>query len=151
MNDPNAPKPNSIVPSVNVAVFNDSGDLLMIRRTDNGNWAMPGGAMDIGERLADAGVREVLEETGIRCEITGLVGIYTDPNHVVYYTSDGECRQECSFVFSARATGGQPTPSSESSEVTWIPPAEIDGYQVHASMCLRITHALDGRSTPYIG
>lgn len=151
LNDPEAPKANSIVPSVNVAVINGEGHLLLICRTDNGNWAMPGGAMDPGERLAEAGIRETEEETGIRVEITGLVGIYTDPGHVIYYTRDGECRQECSFVFAARPLSGEPTPSNESSQVHWAPPAEIDDYTIHPSMRLRITHALEGRAQPYIG
>ncbi len=51
--------------------------MLLIRRTDNDNWALPGGAMEIGETIAQAGVRETLEETGIECEIVRLIGIYT--------------------------------------------------------------------------
>jgi ADP-ribose pyrophosphatase YjhB (NUDIX family) len=77
--DPDAPAANSIVLSVNVAVTNDAGELLLIRRSDNDNWAMPSGAMDIGESLAQAAVRETQEETGIDCEITGVSEIYTDP------------------------------------------------------------------------
>ena len=67
--------------------------------------------MDLGESLPQAAVRETLEETGIHVEITGLVGIYTDPRHVILYTSNGEARQEFSVVFTARPVGGEPTPS----------------------------------------
>jgi len=102
LDDPNAPAPNSLVPSVNVVVTDDAGRILLIQRTDNGNWALPGGAMDLGETIVHAGEREVLEETGIRCEVTGIVGIYTNPDHVIEYTSDGEVRQEFSVVFTAR-------------------------------------------------
>ena len=77
--DPAAPKANSMVPSVNVVVVNDAGEILMIRRSDNGNWAVPGGAIDLGESLTQAAARETREETGIECQITGIVGIYTDP------------------------------------------------------------------------
>ena len=119
--DPEAPAANSLVPSVNVVVSDDAGDILMIRRTDNGNWAVPGGAIDLGESVAQAAVRETLEETGISCEITGITGIYSDPRHVILYTSNGEARQEFSIVLTARALRGQPTPSSESSEVRWVP------------------------------
>ena len=59
--DPQAPAANSLVPSVNVAVTNEADDILMIRRTDNGNWAVPGGAIDLGESVAQAAVRETLE------------------------------------------------------------------------------------------
>jgi ADP-ribose pyrophosphatase YjhB (NUDIX family) len=151
LDDPEAPAANSLVPSVNVAVRNEEGELLVIRRTDNDNWALPGGAMDCGESMGEAAVRETKEETGIDCEVTGLVGIYTNPRHVILYTSDGEVRQECSFVFSARATSGEPRTSSESSEVRWIAPENVDRYPMHESMRLRVAHVLDARTTPYVG
>ena len=115
--DPDAPKVNSMVASVNVVVTNAAGEVLLIRRSDNDNWALPGGAIDLGESMVQAAVRETREETGIDCEVTGLVGIYTDPKHVILYTSNGEARQEFSIVLTARAIGGEPTRSEESSEV----------------------------------
>ena len=78
--DPSAPEANSLVPSVNVVVVNDAGAILLIRRTDNRNWALPGGAIDLGESVAQAAVRETLEESEIECAITGIVGIYSDPS-----------------------------------------------------------------------
>ena len=149
--DPGAPKANSMVPSVNVVVVNDAGDILMIRRSDNGNWAVPGGAIDLGESMAQAAVRETREETGIECRVTGLVGIYTDPRHVILYTSNGEARQEFSIVLTAVPVGGQPTPSDESSEVRWVPRDDLAGYQVDRSMRLRLDHYLAGGSSPYLG
>src|ERR1039458_8281976 len=149
--DPDAPPANSIVPSVNVAVTNDAGALLLIRRSDNDNWALPGGAIDLGESMTRAAVRETLEETGVDCEITGLVGIYTDPGHVILYTSNGEVRQECSIVLTARPTGGQPTPSSETSEVRWVPLAEAEGYEMDPAMRLRVQHYAEHRAQPYLG
>jgi ADP-ribose pyrophosphatase YjhB (NUDIX family) len=96
--DPAAPEANSLVPSVNVVVVNDAGETLMIRRTDNGNWALPGGAVDLGESVAQAAVRETLEESGIECVIIGIVGIYSDPRHVILYTSNGEARNESPVI-----------------------------------------------------
>ena len=58
--DPQAPKANSLVPSVNVIVTNEHDEILMIRRSDNGNWAVPGGAVDLGESVPQAAVRETL-------------------------------------------------------------------------------------------
>jgi ADP-ribose pyrophosphatase YjhB (NUDIX family) len=83
------------------SVVNDQGGILMIRRTDNGNWAVPGGGMDLGEAITDTAIRETREETGIVSEVTGLVGIYTSPRHVIRYTSNHEVRQEFSVVFTA--------------------------------------------------
>ncbi|GLW12025.1 NUDIX hydrolase [Microtetraspora sp. NBRC 13810] len=149
--DPAAPESNSLVPSVNVVVINKTGKILMIRRSDNGNWAVPGGAIDLGESLPEAAIRETLEETGIRCEITGLVGTYTDPKHVILYTSNGEARQEFSIVLTGRAVGGEPTPSDESREVRWVPRDEIYSLPMDGSMRLRISHFLEGTGKPHIG
>ncbi|WP_238006161.1 NUDIX domain-containing protein [Dactylosporangium sp. AC04546] len=149
--DPAAPAVNSVVPSANVVVVNGAGEVLLIRRTDNDNWALPGGAMDPGESMTDCAVRETLEETGIQVEVTGLVGIFTDPKHVILYTSNGEARQEFSIVYTAHPVSGEPTPSSESREVHWVPPADIPGLQMDRSMRLRITHYLTGSGALHLG
>ena len=149
--DRNAPAPNSMVPSVNVVVADDDGRILLIKRTDNGNWALPGGAIDIGESFVGAAMRETLEETGITCEVTGLVGIYNDPKHLIHYTSNDEVRQEFSIVLTARPVAGKPTPSSESSEVHWVEPDAIDGLTMHSSMRMRLAHYLRGDGTPHLG
>ncbi len=149
--DPAAPVATSIVPSVNVVVTNDAGEVLLIRRSDNDNWAVPGGAIDLGESLADAAVRETREESGVECEITGIVGIYTDPKHVILYTSNGEVRQEFSIVLTARLVGGELATSSESAEVCWVPSAEVAGYPMDRSMRLRINHYLQNSGLPFIG
>lgn len=150
--DPQAPAATSVVPSANVVVTDDAERVLVIHRTDNGNWALPGGALDLGESLVQTAVREVREETGIDCEITGLVGIYTDPKHVILYTSDGEVRQEFSVLFTARAVGGEPTPSDESRDVVWVPRDELAALEpMDRSMRLRIGHYLERRPQPYLG
>ena len=149
--DPEAPKANSLVPSVNVVVVNDDGEILLIRRSDNGNWAVPGGGIDLGESVTQAAVRETREETGIDCEVTGIVGIYSDPKHIILYTSNGEARQEFSIVLTAVAADGEPTPSDESSEVRWVPREALAGYEMDRSMRMRIEHYLAGRaSSPYL-
>jgi 8-oxo-dGTP pyrophosphatase MutT (NUDIX family) len=148
--DPNAPKPDSMVPSVNVIVASDAGEILLIRRSDNDNWALPGGAIDLGESVAQAAVRETKEETGIDCEVTGLVGIYTDPKHIILYTSNGEARQEFAIVLTAHPLGGQLTPSDESREVRWVPSAEAQGYSMDRAMRVRIGHYLERRASPVI-
>ena len=131
-------------------VANDAGEIPLIRRTGNDDWAIPGSAVDLGEPVAQAAVRETLEESGIECAITGIVGIYSDPKHVILYTSNGEARQEFSIVLTARPMGGQPTPSSESSEVRWVPESELSGYTMDRSMRIRINDFLARKETPVI-
>jgi ADP-ribose pyrophosphatase YjhB (NUDIX family) len=58
------------------AVIDEQGRVLLIRRSDNRLWAMPGGALQVGEAPAEGTVREVLEETGISCEPIALVGVF---------------------------------------------------------------------------
>jgi 8-oxo-dGTP pyrophosphatase MutT (NUDIX family) len=100
--------------------------------------------------VTQAGIRETKEETGIDCEITGLVGIYADPKHVILYTSNGEARQEFSIVLTARAVGGDPTPSSESREVQWADKSGVLRHQMDRSMRLRVSHYLESKRWPYL-
>ncbi|WP_338741518.1 NUDIX domain-containing protein [Actinomadura luteofluorescens] len=148
--DPNAPKANSLVPSVNVVVENYKGEILMIRRTDNDNWALPGGAIDIGESVTQAAIRETKEETGIDVEITGLVGIYSDPKHVIHYTSNNEVRQEFSIVLTARCLSGKIRVSDEARAVLWMRPREIEEQQMDDSMRKRLKDYNDTLSQPKV-
>lgn len=149
-NDPNAPKANSIVPSVTAIVTNERDEILLVHKTDNDLWALPGGGMDPGEYMAETVVREVEEETGINVQVTGVVGIYTNPKHVMAY-DDGEVRQQCSICFTTESLGGELRTSSETSEVEFVDPNRLDDLSIHPSMRLRIDHYLEKRHTPYIG
>lgn len=149
--DPNAPTANSVVPSVTAVVRNEQGRVLLIHKTDNDLWALPGGGHDVGESIAQTVVREVEEETGISVVVESIVGLYTDPQHVMAY-DDGEVRQQFSICFHARPVGGELRTSSESKEVRWVSPADLDELDIHPSMRLRITHGLDeSRTAPYVG
>jgi len=150
IDDPSAPKANSVVPSVVAVVEDDDGRILMIHKTDNDLWALPGGGHDIGEFIRETVVREVREETGFEVEVTNIVGTYTNPNHVMAY-DDGEVRQQFSIAFSAKLVGGALRASDESREVAWVAPADLDMLEIHPSMRLRIQHYLDRRPSPYIG
>ncbi len=150
VNDPNAPKANSVVPSVVAIVQDDEDRILMIHKTDNDKRALPGGGHEIGESVADTVVREVREETGYDVEVDTITGTYTDPGHVMAY-DDGEVRQQFSLAFRARLIGGQPRTSSESDRVEWVSPDQLDGLELHPSMRLRIAHALAGNERPIIG
>ncbi len=146
--DPNAPAANSVRPSA--SAFVRSGDtVLLICRTDNGNWSMPGGAHDPGESLSHTAVRETLEETSVDIRLTGVVGIFTDPTHVIHYTSNDEVRQEFTVVYRAEPVGGAPKTSSESSRVEWVPIEQIRTLPMDVSQRKRIAWALDN-AEPYI-
>lgn len=146
--DPAAPAANSIVVAVTAFALNDAGQLLMIRRTDNDLYAIPGGAQEVGESISQTVVREVLEETGITVETAGLIGVYSDPEHVIAFT-DGEVRQEFSICFRARPIGGEPRTSDESKEVLWVSPEQLDDLSIHPSIRLRIEHGFENRAEPF--
>ncbi|KAA2261025.1 NUDIX domain-containing protein [Solihabitans fulvus] len=146
--DPNAPKVNSVKPAVSAFVQDVAGRLLMIRRTDNDLYSIPGGGQEVGETLAQTAVREVKEETGIDVEVTGLIGLYSNPAHVIAY-DDGEVRQEFSICFRARLIGGKLRTSSESKEVEWVAHERLDELNIHPSIQLRIGRGFENRSEPY--
>ena len=58
------------------AIIDDRGQILLIRRADNGKWAMPGGALEVGETPAEGVLREAFEETGVRCQVVTLIGVF---------------------------------------------------------------------------
>ncbi|UGY91339.1 NUDIX domain-containing protein [Streptomyces gobiensis] len=142
--DPNAPEANSLVPAASTIVVNDSGRVLLQRRTDNNMWALPGGAMNLGESLPDCARRETREETGLEVELTGIVGTYTNPGHVFAY-DDGEVRQEFSICFLARAIGGHLAVSDESTDVRWFTPEEVESLPMVASIRKRVNDWLEGK------
>lgn len=150
IDDPDAPTANSVVPSVVGVVTDGDGRVLLIHKTDNNLWALPGGGHEIGESIADTVVREVKEETGYDVEVERVTGLYTNPRHVMAY-DDGEVRQQFSIAFRAKLVGGSARTSSESQAVRWVDSAELEALDLHPSMRLRIQHALEERDTPYIG
>ena len=139
--DPHAPQANSVVPSVVAIVHDEHGRLLLIHKTDNGKWALPGGGHEIGESISDTVVREVKEETGYDVRVETITGTYTNPRHVMAY-DDGEVRQQFSIAFRATLTCGEAATSSESDEVVWVAPEDISQLDMHPSMRQRIEDAL---------
>lgn len=110
------------LPGVTAVVLNDDR-VLLVRRSDNGMWAPVTGIVDPGEHPARAAVREVLEETGVRCEIDLLawVNVTAPVTHV-----NGDRAQYLDHTFRCRYLGGEPYPADdESVEARWCPLAEL--------------------------
>jgi ADP-ribose pyrophosphatase YjhB (NUDIX family) len=148
--DPQAPEPNSLVVATSAVITDDQGRILLQRRTDSGNWALPGGAMEVNESLTDSVIRETKEETGLDIEVTGIVGTYTDPKHVIAYT-DGEVRRQFNICYTARVLGGELQPSAESTALAFIHPRDLDTLPIHHTQRLRLTHFLQRRGSPHLG
>lgn len=106
------------------AIFDDRDRILLIRRTDTGQWAMPGGGAEVGEPVGLASVREAAEETGLDVALTGLVCAF-DKREVGY----GDSRMPMIMSFTARMIApGQPIRLAEleASEYTWASEDELD-------------------------
>ncbi|GAA3617268.1 NUDIX domain-containing protein [Nonomuraea rosea] len=143
-NDPDAPKANSLVPACGTVTVDDAGRILMQRRRDTGQWALPMGKMEIGETPAQCAVRETEEETGVRVEPVGILGIYSDPGHIVAYT-DGEIRQEYEVMLIARPVGGRPEANDEASDVRWVEPGELHTLDIHPTQWRLLNDYLEQR------
>lgn len=91
---------------VSAVIFDAAGRVLLTRRTDNGLWCLPGGALETGESVSEALRREVLEETGLDVEPTRLIGVYSDPHRISEY-ADGNRYHVVVLSFLCRAVGGE--------------------------------------------
>lgn len=135
-------------------VRNSDGHILMLQRTDNDLWTIPTGGLKINDTIGHCGVRECREETGIEIEITGLVGIFSDPGHVIAYLRSGkvnEVRQPVNVCLHGRPVGGTVSPApDEARHVAWVPPENLDQMDIHPAIRARITHALFSPDVPLV-
>lgn len=148
--DEDAPAPDTLVPAAGVLAVDDKGRVLLQRRRDTGQWAIPMGRMELGETPAECAVRETFEETGVLVEPTGLLGIYSDPGYIVAYddhddpTRYGEVRQEFEITLIGRPVEGEPIANEEADAVRWFRPAELAGLDIHPRMRQQISDYLAG-------
>ena len=115
---------------VAAAVFNDAGEVLLVKRgrpPRQGQWGLPGGLLDLGERLADGVRREIMEECGIEVEIRDLITAF-EP-----IMRDDDGRVEYHFVvidFWATHISGEARAQDDADDVAWVTPSEWVGYQL---------------------
>ena len=108
---------------ITAVVQRDGGDLLLVRRADNGNWTPVTGIIDPGEEPAVAAEREVLEEADIRATVVRLASIQTTAEHVY---PNGDRAQYIDFTFLCRYDGGEPAPADgENLEARWFSVDEL--------------------------
>jgi ADP-ribose pyrophosphatase YjhB (NUDIX family) len=149
--DAGAPVATVVTPSVFVAARNEQGALLLVRRCDSGTWELPGGRVDVGESVSRAGVRETAEEAGVQVRVTGLVGLFTDPGHVVTAAGSGATRQQFVVCLHAWAVSGHPRPDGqETSAAAWFDPSAVGALPIEPGTARWIRYALSGASEPHL-
>ncbi|WP_329396582.1 NUDIX hydrolase [Streptomyces melanogenes] len=113
------------LPGVSVVVFDDEGRVLLGRRVDSGEWSIIGGIPEPGEQPAETAVREVYEETAVRCVVERVVLV--DALRPVTYPNGDRC-QFMDICLKCRAVGGEARVNDdESLEVGWFPVDSLPG------------------------
>ena len=110
-------------------IFNGAGKFLLTQREDNGQWCLPGGAVESGESLAEACEREVFEETGLQVRVKRLVGVYSHSDQLVVY-KDGNKAQIVAIHFEAEIVGGGLRLSSETMDFGYFTLEETERLEM---------------------
>ena len=122
-------------------IRDESGRLLLIRRSDTGQWALPAGIMEMDEAIANTVTREVKEETGLDVEPVRLIGLYTDPALQNLTFPHGDQVHVVNAAFECRVVGGQIRPDrTETLDVAYFSPEALP--PLRPTDRLRITDAL---------
>lgn len=115
-------KIKEICPGIAVVIFNKKQEVLLQKRADVGQWGIPSGHVEPGETVANAAIREVLEETGLKVKILRLIGVYSDPNSQVFHYPDGRVTHFITSCFQAEIVSGEITLSSpETLDLRYFP------------------------------
>jgi 8-oxo-dGTP pyrophosphatase MutT (NUDIX family) len=111
--------------SVSAVIFDRRRRLLLQQRSDGGQWGLPGGSVEIGESLATAVAREVLEETGLTVVPRRLIGVYSDPALQVVRYPDGDVWHYVNACFECVVRGGELTTCDETLALEWFAPQRL--------------------------
>ncbi len=130
-------------------IFDENKRVLLTRRTDNGQWCLPGGGMDSGESAAEACIREVMEETGLHVRVKRLVGVYSDPNQLIIYP-DGNKVFVVALSFEVEIIGGELGLSNETTEVGYFMLKEMESITMLGNHKSRIEDALANQAEAYV-
>jgi 8-oxo-dGTP pyrophosphatase MutT (NUDIX family) len=138
-----APRAQELLPAAFAIVRNGSGRVLLVRRADDGYWELPGGRVEVGESASAAVVREVAEEANVTIQVTGLAGVYSDPDHVLAYPHGARVYQQFAVCFHAVTSAGDAQPDQdETSAAAWFEPHQAIQLIMHPAMRQRLTHAV---------
>ncbi len=107
---------------VDVVIPSEDGKVVLIRRGSEpfeGEWALPGGFVEVGETVEEAAVREAAEETGLAVEVARLVGVYSDPER-------DPRGHNVSVAFLVRVLSGELAAATDASEAALLDPSSVE-------------------------
>ena len=105
-------------------VEDSNGNMLLVK-THHRGWDAAGGQIEVGESIEEGVLREILEESGIMASVRSLVGVYSNVGQHLWYDGVTNVPTKVMFDFICDYVDGQPTASSETSEVVWVPKNEV--------------------------
>ncbi len=146
---PHIGKQGQIRLGCSAAIFDGQGRILLTRRSDNGQWCLPGGAVEPGETVAEACEREVLEETGLHVKVKRLVGVYSYADQLVIYP-DGNKVQVVALHFEVEATSGEAGLSNEVSDFGYFSPEAMEGLEFFGRHKERVLDSYEKYARPVI-
>ena len=114
-----------LLPSVMGIVYDSESRVLLVRQSADGLWSTPGGVIEPDETPAEAVIREVSEETGLKVTVVRLLGVHGGPEFVVDYPN-GDRSQYVSAVFECAVSGGTAmSDGDETDALTFAGPGEL--------------------------
>lgn len=123
--------------------------VLLTRRSDNGQWCLPGGRVDAGESVTESIEREVFEETGLRVRAARLTGVYSNPDQLIVYP-DGNRVHMIVLAFLVERLSGEMGLSAETTDIRFFPveeAARMDLFHDHAG---QLRDALAGQEAAFV-
>jgi 8-oxo-dGTP diphosphatase len=125
--------PQQPIIGVGAVIVSDGRALLVRRATEplKGEWSVPGGMLELGEKLRDGAAREVLEETGLQVEAGEVLDVFDS------IFTDGDGRTQYHYVlidFLCRVIAGEAIAGSDVTEVFWVTESELAGLQLRDSI-----------------
>ncbi len=131
-----------VTPIVGAETFVTNGkkEVCLVRRSDNGLWALPGGAQDLGETPEECARREFEEETGLQIRIIRLLGIFSSLRYRAI-TNVNRGWEVTHILFAGEIVGGEQETSVETLEIGWFGqeclPALSDGHALRVEFGFR--------------
>lgn len=139
-----------LTPSCAAVIFDSERRcVLLTKRSDNGRWCLPGGAMDSGESATECCAREAQEETGLVVGVGKLIGVYSSPHWILEY-ADGNRRQGLNLIFEAIPIGGELCITDETTEVGYFGATQMDEMDVMEPVYEWVADAFVGQEATFV-